>query len=177
MAADGYGSEAPEDFLETACVDAFLRGCIDKKAVLFAMERNPTTLDLALQCVKSSTHNQRILFGQKTESVKRVKFESDNESDVETSNLAVRVVNRQDKSFSYEHQNERERNVPKSSWQQNVDIRLKNTEKYISEIKSDISKVLQAVSTMSVGNRNHRSLSPARSPKRKTDSCFRCLEK
>ena len=102
MATDGYGAEAPEYFVEITCIDAFLRGCTDKKAVDFITERNPTTIDLALQCVKSSIHNQRIICGKKTEYVKRVKFESDDESNVGTSNLAVRVLNRQDKRFLYE---------------------------------------------------------------------------
>ncbi|VDI25418.1 Hypothetical predicted protein [Mytilus galloprovincialis] len=43
------------------------KGCSDKKATLFAMEKNPTTLDNALQCVKSSIHNQRIVLGKRQE--------------------------------------------------------------------------------------------------------------
>ncbi|CAC5382540.1 unnamed protein product [Mytilus coruscus] len=52
MATDGYGPNTPENVVETISVDAFLKGCNDKKATLLAMEKNPITLDTALQCVK-----------------------------------------------------------------------------------------------------------------------------
>jgi len=49
MATDGYGINTPENVVETISVDAFLKGCTDKKAALLAMEKNPVTLDQALK--------------------------------------------------------------------------------------------------------------------------------
>jgi len=39
MASDGYGPTTPENVIETISVDAFLKGCNDKRAALFAMEK------------------------------------------------------------------------------------------------------------------------------------------
>ena len=160
MATDGYGTTTPENVVETISVDAFLKGCTDKKAALFAMEKTPTTLDQALQFVKSSIHNQRILLGYKTktEAVKRVQFDEDPDTDQSQSNLAVRVLNKQT-----------------NSWQQSIENRLQRTEKDIYEMKTDISRILQTV-TQSRGG-NSRQSSPARSPVRNFDTCFRCNEK
>ena len=95
----------------------------------------------------------------KSESVKRVQFESEDDSDTEQSNLAVRVLNRKS---DY------------SSWQKTVETRLQKTDKDIGEIKTDVSKILQAVS---YGTRNNRANSPSRSPVGRSDLCYRCNEK
>ena len=47
MATDGY-SEATEDIVELMAVDAFLKGCNDKKVGLAAMDENPSRIDQAL---------------------------------------------------------------------------------------------------------------------------------
>ena len=47
MATDGY-SEATEDIVELMAVDAFLKGCNDKKAGLAAMDENPSRIGQAL---------------------------------------------------------------------------------------------------------------------------------
>jgi hypothetical protein len=44
MATDGY-SEATEDIVELMAVDAFLKGCNDKKTGLAAMDENPSRID------------------------------------------------------------------------------------------------------------------------------------
>ncbi|CAC5414639.1 unnamed protein product [Mytilus coruscus] len=174
MATDGYGPNTPENVVETISVDAFLKGCSDKKATLFAMEKNPITLDTALQCVKSSIHNQRIVLGKRQDVVKRVHFDSDTDSETESSELAVRALNRYDRrsSTSYDR-----RQTPSSDWQSSVESRLKKTEQDIGDIKDDVSKILMAVSRQSIGSPNRRSISPGRSPDRSNDECFRCHEK
>jgi len=53
-----------------------------------------------------------------------------------------------------------------SSWQKTVETRLQKTEKDIGEIKTDVSKILQAVS---YGTRNNRANSPSRSPVGRSD--------
>ncbi|VDI68079.1 Hypothetical predicted protein [Mytilus galloprovincialis] len=131
-------------------------------------------LDNALQCVKSSIHNQRIVLGKRQEVVKRVHFDSDNDSETESSELAVRALNRYDRrsSTSYDR-----RQTPSSDWQSSVESRLKKTEQDIGNIKDDVSKILMAVSRQSIGSPNRRSISPGRSPDRSNDECFRCHEK
>jgi vacuolar-type H+-ATPase subunit E/Vma4 len=47
MATDGY-NKATEDFVELMAVDAFLKGCNDKKAGLATMDKNPSRIDQAL---------------------------------------------------------------------------------------------------------------------------------
>ena len=47
MATDGH-SEATEDIVELMAVDAFLKGCNDKKAGLAAMDENPSRIDQGL---------------------------------------------------------------------------------------------------------------------------------
>lgn len=47
MATDRY-SEATEDIVELTAVDAFLKGCNDKKAGLAAMDKNPSRIDQTL---------------------------------------------------------------------------------------------------------------------------------
>ncbi|XP_063411239.1 uncharacterized protein LOC134694170 [Mytilus trossulus] len=116
-----------------------------------------------MMCVKSSIHNQRIVLGKRPEVVKRVHFDSDNDSETESSELAVRALNR--------------RQTPSSDWQSSVESRLKRTEQDIGNIKDDVSKILMAVSRQSIGSPNRRSISPGRSPDRSNDECFRCHEK
>ncbi|CAC5377523.1 unnamed protein product [Mytilus coruscus] len=45
--------DTPEEFveIEIVAIDAFLKGCIDKKAALTATDKNPTTLDESMQYV------------------------------------------------------------------------------------------------------------------------------
>ena len=47
MATDGY-NKATEQFVEQMAVDAFLKGCNDKKAGLATMDKNPSRIDQAL---------------------------------------------------------------------------------------------------------------------------------
>ena len=47
MATDGY-NKATEDVVELMAVDAFLKGCNDKKAGLATMDKNPSRIDQAL---------------------------------------------------------------------------------------------------------------------------------
>lgn len=47
MATDGY-SEATADIVELMAVDAFFKGCNDKKAGLAAMDKNPSRIDQTL---------------------------------------------------------------------------------------------------------------------------------
>ncbi|CAC5410873.1 unnamed protein product [Mytilus coruscus] len=89
LATDCY-LNTPENVVDTIAVDAFLKGCTDKKASLFAMEKDPNTMDQALQYVKSSIHNQKILLGYRKPEIKRVQFYDD--SDEESTECLLRQV-------------------------------------------------------------------------------------
>ncbi|VDI51055.1 Hypothetical predicted protein, partial [Mytilus galloprovincialis] len=73
LAVDGY-PDTPEKFAETLATDAFLRGCLDKRAALVAMDKNPESLDQAVQFVRSAAANQKVIMGGKKSEVKRVTF-------------------------------------------------------------------------------------------------------
>lgn len=160
MAADGY-INTPEHVIETISVDAFLKGCLDKKAALFAMEKNPSTIDQALQYVKSSIHNQKILLGYKKPEVKRVQFSE--ETNDEISQPMVRQVS--PNSFTTVLQRKYE----------SMDLRLQNTESHILSIKSDISRILRSLDTPKIDRDRSRSTSPKRSPSREV-RCYSCNE-
>jgi len=81
MAIDGH-PDTPETFVEIVIIDAFLKGCTDKKAALTAMDKNPNTIDEAMQYVKSAVTNQRVILGTKKIDIKRVTF---NEEECEES--------------------------------------------------------------------------------------------
>lgn len=160
MAADGY-INTPEHVIETISVDAFLKGCLDKKAALFAMEKNPSTIDQALQYVKSSIHNQKILLGYKKPEVKRVQFSE--ETNDEISQPMVRQVS--PNSFTTVLQRKYE----------SMDLRLQNTESHILSIKSDISRILRSLDSPKIDRDRSRSTSPKRSPSREV-RCYSCNE-
>ena len=68
--------EAQDRTVSDACVDAFLRGCREKRAALSAMDHGPSSLNIAIRLVKSAVHNQRALFGDNNK-VRQVSFNSD----------------------------------------------------------------------------------------------------
>ena len=122
----------------------------------------PTTIDQALQFVKSSVHNQKILLGYRKPEIKRVQFTE--EIDEEIDDQVVRQV----KTGS---------NITELSKKYDaMEYRMTKTEKHIIAMKSDINKILDSISNISVGNRDRsRSPSPRRSPSREV-RCYNCNE-
>lgn len=165
MATDGY-IDTPEKVVDTISVDAFLKGCTDKKAALLAMEKSPVRIDEALQYVKSSIHNQRVLLGYKKTDVRRVQFEkSDYEDSDSDPEVTVRAVNR--------NVNRKSNYTP---WQETIEGRLQKTEQDITGIKSNVSKILKILTEQKPADgRRYRSPSPnrSRSPS-KGVICYTC---
>ena len=64
VATDAWG-DINEETADTAAVEAFLQGCKDKQAALYALEQDPDTMDEALELVKKAIHNHRILYGSR----------------------------------------------------------------------------------------------------------------
>ncbi|CAC5412299.1 unnamed protein product [Mytilus coruscus] len=153
LATDGY-LNTPENVVDTIAVDAFLKGCIDKKAALFAMEKDPNTMDQALQYVKSSILNQKILLGYRKPEIKRVQFNDD--SDEESTECLVRQVKTGNNPSMQDLQKKYE----------TMETRMATTEQHIWTIKSDIKKIINSISPKATADRQ-RSPSPrGRSPNR-----------
>ena len=91
MVAEGYPG-APEAVIETIASDTFLKGVENKRAALTAMDKDPTTLESALQMVKAAVHNQRLILGARKPEVRKVRFAEDLSSDEEDSGIQVRTV-------------------------------------------------------------------------------------
>ena len=64
MVIDGH-PDTPEAFVEIVTIDAFLKGCTDKKAALTAMDKNPNTIDEAMQYVEMCRYQPKGDFGNK----------------------------------------------------------------------------------------------------------------
>ena len=148
MAQEGY-SGASEDIMEIVAVEAFLKGCIDKPAALFAMNQNPTSIYSALDMVTMAIHNQRLLGGKYGSEMRRVAFE---DATVEES-ASVRAV------------------------QQGPGIQLNNMKaemawlkKGMSENTKSISEILQLLKAKQFS----RGRSP--SPASRSLRCYRCSE-
>ena len=48
---------------DRSAMDAFLHGVLDTESAYSAMDKNPATVDDALDLVKRALHNQKALFG------------------------------------------------------------------------------------------------------------------
>ena len=167
MSTDGY-PDTPEEFVEIIAIDAFLKGCTDKKAALTAMDKNPATLDQALQFVKSAIANQRVILGPKRMDLKRVMFEDEVDEVNSGNDPAIRAVKFTDRD---------------NSQMTKFELRLKKTEEGLEETRTMVKDILKIVS-------RSRSKSPVRqvtsSPIRSRTGndrdasrdyeCFRCGE-
>ena len=155
LATYGY-LNTPENVVEMVAVDSFLKGCQDKKAALFAMEKNPSTIDEAVQHVKASIHNHRIILGYtRKPEVKRVQFEDDSYDASEFSEAAVRQIKPKQSGFK--------ENID------NLEMRMQATEKNIVSMKADIARILSAVS-----QRRELSRSRSPSPNKSNVRCYSC---
>ena len=75
-------------FRNTITIDAFLRGCTEKRAALVTLDKDPKTLDEAVQYLKGAITNQKLIMGSKRD-VRRVTFEEGDNLDAE-----VRMINK-----------------------------------------------------------------------------------
>ena len=74
LAVDGFPGTS-DDFIQIVIADAFLKGCQDKLTSFAALNKDPDNLDRAVQLVKSTMTNQRLILGTKKTDVKRVTFQ------------------------------------------------------------------------------------------------------
>lgn len=154
LATDGFPN-TPDDFIQIVATDAFLKGCSDKKAAYTAIDKDPDTLDKALQLVKAAITNQRIIFGTKRTEVKRVTFQDDDEessSVEEENNSAVRAVYRKEEFDMAQ-----------------FEARLRKTEENLKRTKDDVKEILTILQ-----NDPSRSRSRQRSPSPRRGKCYAC---
>ncbi|XP_061177795.1 trichohyalin-like [Saccostrea echinata] len=90
LAAEGY-PETPEFFKNTITVDAFLRGCTEKRAALVTLAKDPQTLDQAINYMKISITNQKLIMGPKKET-KNVTFENMKSDDSPSKDIRIRMA-------------------------------------------------------------------------------------
>ncbi|CAC5396879.1 unnamed protein product [Mytilus coruscus] len=150
LATDGY-LNTPENVVDTIAVDAFLKGCTDKKAALLPWRRTQ------IPWIKH--------YNMKPE-VKRVQFYDD--SDEESTECSVRQVKTGNNSSMQDLQKKYE----------TMETRMATTEQHIWTIKSDIKKIINSISPKTTADRQ-RSPSPrGRSPTRdvRDVQCYTCRE-
>jgi hypothetical protein len=66
MAAEGH-EFMPDYFINTVTMDSLLRGCIEKQSALVTLNKDPKTLNEAIQYLKSANTNQKLIGGVKKE--------------------------------------------------------------------------------------------------------------
>ncbi|VDI47032.1 Hypothetical predicted protein [Mytilus galloprovincialis] len=167
LATDGFPG-TPDDFIQIVATDAFLKGCMDKKAALTAMDKDPDSLDKALKYVKSAVTNQKVILGNKKPEVKRVTFH-ETETDVYDSHgdhesTSVRALYRKGASDT--------------DVISRFESRLKKTEEDVQDTKTSIKQILDILKRGNSTNRfgqQQRLSSPGRSPIR-DNKCFNCGE-
>lgn len=167
LATDGY-PDTPDNFVQTLATDAFLKGCVDKRAALTAMDKNPDALDQAVQYVRSAVANQKVIMGTRRAEIKRVSFMEQNDENEDTQETSVQNV----RAIMKSEEGANKINV--------FEKRLQKTEDDLLETKIMVKKVLSIVS------QNMRSRSPQRtdrafSPQRRYNSpargnCYNCGE-
>lgn len=104
MVTEGY-PDAPENVIDTIATDTFLKGIENKRAAFTAMDKDPTTLENALQLVKGAINNQKIIYGGRKPEVRKVRFNdaySDSNEETEFSSRTVRPQTRVDDKLAAE---------------------------------------------------------------------------
>ena len=70
--------DLPEHFMNAEIVRKFCQGCCDRETAQFASDRNPRSIEEALQIVKAHVENSRAIYGS-TKSVRQMGIEHGNE--------------------------------------------------------------------------------------------------
>lgn len=99
MVTEGY-TDAPESVIDTIASDTFLKDIENKRSALTAMDKDPTTLESALQLVKAAINNRILILGGRKPAVRKVRFNdaySDSDEETEFSSRTVRPQSRVNK--------------------------------------------------------------------------------
>ena len=78
LANDAWADDN-QDMADRSAMDAFLHGVLDTESAYSAMDKNPATVDEALDIVKRALHNWKALFGAQAKTIHNVSFMEENE--------------------------------------------------------------------------------------------------
>lgn len=62
---EAYPYSCPEFFRSTITIDAFLRGCMEKRAAIVTLDKDPKTLEEAVQHMNTAITNELLIMGPK----------------------------------------------------------------------------------------------------------------
>ena len=135
--------DTPDFFRNTITIDAFLRGCTEKRAALVTLDKDPKTLDEAVQYLKGAITNQKLIMGSKRD-VRRVTFEEG-----DNLNAEVRMIN---KSV--------QRTTP------SLESRITSLEADNKETKRLLKEILESIKNIDTERSKHQNFfrSPQNSP-------------
>ena len=164
LATEGYEG-IPEYFKNTDTIDAFLRGCTEKRAALVTLDKDPKTLEEAMQYMKSAITNQKLIGGIKKE-VKRVTFDEVDESSPEK--LSIRRTNIRTPSPPSSNTGTLENRITRLEEEQQEHTKL------LKEIIRSLKDPERRTGSRSPEKepRQYRSPSPSRSES--SSECFKC---
>lgn len=78
----------PDFWRSTVTIDVFLRGCKEKRAALVTLDKDPETLDKAVQYMLNAITNQKLLLGQKKD-IRRATLEDEVLPNIENTNIRI----------------------------------------------------------------------------------------
>lgn len=80
--------DSPDLWRSTITIDVFLSGCKEKRAALVPLDKDPETLDKAVQYMKNAISNQTLLLGQKKD-IRRTTLEDEILPNIENANFRI----------------------------------------------------------------------------------------
>ena len=89
LANDAW-TEDNQDMADRSAMDVFLHGVLDTESAYSAMDKNPATVDEALDLVKRALHNWKALFGVRAKTICNVSFMEENEA-VEERHICIKA--------------------------------------------------------------------------------------
>ena len=158
-AYDAWG-EMSEDVAELAAVEAFLGGVLETEAAFSVMEKDPHTIDEALELLKKAVHSRKSLscrLRNTQRTARTVSFASDSATaEVRTTS----VVNTPPQPES---------TAPNPK----VEAELKDLRSSMTETQGQVAKILELLTTQNVQRGRAHSRSPSPSP---NGPCYQCME-
>ncbi|CAC5382934.1 unnamed protein product [Mytilus coruscus] len=124
LATDGY-PDTPDRFVQTLATYAFLKGCVDKRAALTAMDKNLDSLDQKVQHVRSVVANQKVIMGTRRTEIKGVSCMEQNDDNEDQQETSIRAIMKSEEG-TYQ--------------MNNFEKRLKKTEDDLLETKIMVKK-------------------------------------
>ena len=159
--AFGAWGEMSEEVAELAAVEAFLGGVLETEAAFFVMEKDPHTLDEALELLKKAIHGRKSLncrFRNAQRTARTVSFASEPiVAEVRTTGVVNNPTPPESKTTD-----------PK------LEADIRDLQSSMTETKGQIAKILELLNAQNVERGRARFRSPSPSP---DGPCYRCQER